>query len=73
MEKMKCSPNEMAFKGCLVHTLRYTKMQVPKNLGCHGAELLTFLTLYKFFAIFLTLAKNFNTVYLLTMFATFND
>ena len=39
MEKMKCSPNEMAFTGCLVHTLRCTEMQVPKNLGCCGAEL----------------------------------
>ena len=30
MEKMKCCPNEMAFTGCLVHTLRCTEMQVPK-------------------------------------------
>ena len=29
-EKMKWCPNEMAFTGCLVHTLRCTEMQVPK-------------------------------------------
>ena len=34
-----------------------------KNLGCRGAELLMFLTLY----------KSFNTVYLFTVLATDND
>ena len=60
MEKMKCCPNEMAFTGCSVHTLRCTKNTCLKNLGCCGTELLTFLILY----------KNFNTVFLFTVLAT---
>ena len=55
--------NEMMSKWDGIHRVFSTHTQVHKNaslknLGCHGAELLTFLTLYKIFVIFLTLNKN---------------
>ena len=61
-----------------IHRVFSTHTQVHrnaslKNLGCRGAELLTFLTLYKIFVIFLTLYKKFNTLYLFTMFAAGNE
>ena len=70
--------NEMMSKWDSIHRAFNTHTQVHKNaslknLGCHGAELLTFLTLYKIFVIFLTLYKKFNTVYLFNIFATGND
>ena len=70
--------NEMLSKWDGIHRVFSTHTQVHrnaslKNLGCGGAELLTFLTLYKIFVIFLTLYKKFNTLYFFTLFATGNE